>query len=247
MGTTRARPMRVRRAAVVEEYAFQRMRIGEVLSEGAGLQVVHHTSTLGRFLAWLRRTERERWPHLLIVNPSTGPDSSRELKMVAMLQEAGMRILVLSPLRSRSIALRLLDAGVAGVASVEDGEREVLGLVKTVLAGGTALTPRAHEAIRGLHGTPRLSQQERRVLALYAAGLSIAQVADRLEVMPDTARKYLARVRDKYTAAGRSARTKLDLARIAWTDGYVDMDLGADFPVPRSMSGITARRPGPGR
>ena len=60
------------------------------------------------------------------------------------------------------------------------------------------------------------------MLALYASGFTIVEVADRIGVRHDTARKYLNRVRAKFTAAGWPARSKLQLARIAWAEGYAD-------------------------
>lgn len=221
---------RVRRAAVVEEMVLQRARAVDLLSDRMGLDVVHSCSSLRQFMAWLQRADRVRWPHLLVIDPLSGADSPRDLEVVGALREAGMRVLVLSPLRSRSGGRRLIDAGVEGIVSTSDGEEEFLDAVDAVLAGETVVTPRARSSIRGSEDAPRLSAQEERVLALYATGLTISEVADRIGVRHDTARKYLTRVRDKFTAAGRPARSKLELARIAWAEGYVpdDADLEPD-------------------
>jgi len=72
---------------------------------------------------------------------------------------------------------------------------------------------------------PRLSIQEERALTLYASGLTLEDVATAMHVRPDTAKQYLDRVKRKYSAAGIPARTRLDLGRIAWVDGYVDPTL----------------------
>ncbi|MBO9626784.1 MAG: response regulator transcription factor [Microbacterium sp.] len=216
---------RVRRAAVVEEFVLQRARAADLLVDRMGLDVVHSCASLRTFMAWLQRADRQRWPHVLVIDPPSDLDLQRDLEVLSALRDAGMRIVVLSPLRSRSTGRRLIDAGVEGIVSTGDGEEEFLAVVDAVLTGESVITPRARASIRGSEDAPRLSAQEERVLALYATGLTIAEVADRIGVRHDTARKYLTRVRDKFTAVGRPSRSKLDLARIAWSEGYVTDDV----------------------
>lgn len=66
-----------------------------------------------------------------------------------------------------------------------------------------------------------LSPQERRALALYASGLTLDSVAQRMEITPNTAKHYLNRVRDKYADAGLEARTKVELHQLARSEGYL--------------------------
>jgi DNA-binding NarL/FixJ family response regulator len=46
-------------------------------------------------------------------------------------------------------------------------------------------------------------------------------VARRMDVAPSTVKQYIDRVRDKYTAAGKLARTKTDLYRVARDEGLM--------------------------
>lgn len=212
---------RVRRAAVVDESALQRTRVVQLLSEKLRLEVVHSSATLGHFIAWIERTDRTRWPHLLILDLDHHSESPRELTAIAALRAAGIRVLVLLPLRSRTLTNQLLETGVDAVVATADDELEFLGAAQTVLRGGSVISALARPPAHGAGTSPVLSRQEERVLALYASGLTIAEVAERIGVRHDTARKYLRRVRDKLSLPGRPARSKLDLARIAWAEGYV--------------------------
>ncbi|WP_292906425.1 hypothetical protein [Microbacterium sp.] len=54
-----------------------------------------------------------------------------------------------------------------------------------------------------------------------ARALGVADAAARIGIRHNAARKYLARIRDKYTAAGHQARTKLELARLAYDEGFL--------------------------
>ncbi|MEU6795746.1 hypothetical protein ABZ907_28990 [Nonomuraea wenchangensis] len=87
----------------------------------------------------------------------------------------------------------------------------------------SALAPgRLAPAIRTLLGVgPQLSGQERAVLLGYASGLTLETAARRAGIQPSTAKKYLERIKRKYADCGRSAYTKVDLARCAREDGLL--------------------------
>lgn len=84
------------------------------------------------------------------------------------------------------------------------------------------MTPELATVIAGDPDRPKLSIQEERALVLYASGLTLDAVAESIGVKPDTAKQYLERVKKKYAAVGRPARTKVDLSRVALADGYLD-------------------------
>lgn len=110
----------------------------------------------------------------------------------------------------------------AGATSVvgQDEPLEVLRSRLRAAAARTLLVPAPAPAlVPVLPGRPGLSAQEERTLVLYVTGLKLAAVARRLGVRYDTAKGYLDRVRAKYAAAGRPARTKTELYRVALEDG----------------------------
>ena len=224
MKKTRIDARRVRRAAIVEELVMQRTRTVQLLADELGLDVVHVGSSLRAFMAWLQHTDRTRWPHLLVLDLPADDDALKEMDVIVALRDAGMRVLVLSSLRARHTARRMMAVGIDGIVSTTDSEEAFLAAAEGALTGTITITARARATINGPADALKLSRQEERALALYAGGLSISDVAERIGVRQDTARKYLQRVRVKFSLAGRPARTKLDLARIAWADGYIIED-----------------------
>lgn len=81
------------------------------------------------------------------------------------------------------------------------------------------------EGDRAFNGA-QLSPREREVLRLYAAGLPLKVVADRLGIAYSTAKENITRIRTKYVDVGRPAPTKIDLLRRAMEDGLVTEDHG---------------------
>ena len=68
----------------------------------------------------------------------------------------------------------------------------------------------------------QLANREREVLRLYAAGLPLKAVAERLGISYNTAKENITRIRVKYIEVGRPAPTKIDLLHRAIEDGLVD-------------------------
>lgn len=216
---------RIRRAAVVDEFVLQRSRVAQLLTHELELDVVEASTSLREFMSWLRHAERTQWPHLLVLGISKQEEAAQHAAAIAALRRAGIRVLALTSVVTRTTARRLFAEGIEGLVSSSDSEEAFLTVVDTVLNGLSAMTPRGDADVRGSAPAPHLSLQEARVFTLYTSGLTITEVASRIGVRPDTARKYLRRVRDKFVADGRPARTKLELARIAWAEGYVEHEI----------------------
>lgn len=66
-----------------------------------------------------------------------------------------------------------------------------------------------------------LTPTEARVLACYANGAKSERVGRMLGLSANTVNTYVARIRDKYRAAGRPADNRVDLFRRAAEDGLV--------------------------
>ncbi len=211
------------RVAIVEDHLLQRKRTEDLVNAQDGLRVVRSSETLPEFLDWLSRSDPRVRPQLLILDlivergPSVDPDHVRQLV------DDGMRVLVLSALASATQVREVIRAGVGGVLGKRDSEADIIAAIWTVLKRGQWVTPEIASLMAADANRPRFSDQEERALILYASGLTLEAVAAALGVKPDTAKKYLARVKAKYAAAGRPARTKVDLGREAMRDGLVDL------------------------
>lgn len=218
---------KIYRIAIVEDHLLQRNRTELILAEHDDLKVVFSGETAPEFVAWIKQTPIDQRPNLLILDlmvdraPNVDPD------LVAALIEAGLRIVVLSALASPALVRRIVQAGVHAIVGKRDSEEDLIAAVRAALSGESWMTTELANIIAGDPNRPVLSIQEERALVLYASGLSMEDVATSMNVSPNTAKQYISRVKAKYTAANVSARTRLDLGRIAWAEGYLDPNLPA--------------------
>jgi DNA-binding NarL/FixJ family response regulator len=141
---------------------------------------------------------------------------------IARLASAGVAALVVSAFADPRAVRDSLAAGALGYLSKSEAGSELLTAVRAAARGEAHLGPAlAGMLVAAEQADPALSPQERRALALYASGLPLKSVARQLDISVETAKTYLSRVREKYAAAGREARTKIALHQRAVEDGLL--------------------------
>jgi two-component system, NarL family, nitrate/nitrite response regulator NarL len=142
---------------------------------------------------------------------------------VAAILAAGPAVLVLSA-SERPLAVRAaIAAGARGYALKNEQADQIRAAIREVAAGGDWVSPRLAYilATDDAPDRPALSNQETRALQLYAAGLPMKSVANRMAISEETVKQYLGRVREKYARAGRAAPTKIELYYRAVEDGHL--------------------------
>ena len=208
--------------AVVEDHLLQRKRTEELVAAQPGLRTVWSGETLPDFLGWMEGRESQDRPHLLLLDLMVERGASATSEQVQRVVDAGIRVLVISALASPALLRRVIRVGIGGVVGKRDSEADIVAAMWTALGQGSWMTPELASVIAGDHSRPALSDQEERALILYASGLTLEAVADAMKIKPDTAKKYLNRVKLKYADAGRPVSTKIDLNEVARQDGLLD-------------------------
>jgi DNA-binding NarL/FixJ family response regulator len=140
---------------------------------------------------------------------------------------ADTRVLVLTTFDLDEYVYAALRAGASGFLLKDAGPGELLQAVRVVAAGDALLAPSvtkrlvAEFAARPDPQTPpaelaELTEREREVLQLVAAGLSNADVARRLVISPLTAKTHVARILAKLDCHDRA-----QLVALAYETGLV--------------------------
>jgi len=150
-------------------------------------------------------------------------DGSDPVHNVRRLVGAGRRVLVVSCVAYPDQIRSSVSAGASGYLTKDNDLPVLAQAIREVAAGRTAHSPELAFAWYSDQGParPRLTPREREILIAYASGLTLVAAARRVGIATPTARKYLERVKEKYTTAGRPTYTKLDLASRLREDGLL--------------------------
>ncbi|BDZ53786.1 response regulator transcription factor [Agromyces marinus] len=206
--------------AIVDDHEAVRLGLRAACAD-AGYVVVADTADVAALLGLLDDPKVDP-ARVVLLDLSLG-DGSRVTDNVRAVLAAGSQVLVHS-IADRVAAVReALAAGAAGVIPKSAPTSAVIAAIATV-ARGEALNnvewASAIEADREF-AKAQLGRRERDVLNLYASGLPLKLVAQKLGIAHSTAREYLDRIRAKYVEVGRPAPTKVDLLRRAVEDGIL--------------------------
>jgi two-component system uhpT operon response regulator UhpA len=114
-----------------------------------------------------------------------------------------------------------LGAGALGYLVKSEPVETIVEAIRAAQRGESYLSRELEEALDDDGAAPRLSAQERRVMALYGAGQPVKAVAFQLGISEETAKGYLKRIREKYRLAGYDVGTKVALRKRAIADGIL--------------------------
>jgi len=165
-----------------------------------------------------------RHPSVVLLDVDLGPGSDPVEVTVATLQDGGVAVLLISAFDDARSIRAGLAAGALGFVPKRVSLDALVEALGTVSADELYLSVDLASILAAAVETPDLSPRESHALRLYASGLSIAAVARRMEISPHTAKEYLDRVRAKYAAVGRTARTRTELYAAARNDGLLKDD-----------------------
>jgi DNA-binding NarL/FixJ family response regulator len=215
------------RVALIDDHESVRLGLAAACARAGTKQVVFSGSNVTEYLTW--RAFSNAAPADVVVLDLTLGDGTTVTENVMRLVRDGSSVIIHSVADRPAAVREALAAGAAGVVSKASSIDEVMAAIRTVARGELLNNVEWASAVEGDRefADAQLSAREREVLRLYAAGLPLKVVADRLGVAYSTAKENITRVRLKYVEVGRPAPTKVDLLRRAMEDGIL-AEPGAD-------------------
>jgi DNA-binding NarL/FixJ family response regulator len=209
------------RVALIDDHESVRLGLEAACERAETKDVVFSGSSVTEYLTWRSKTGAA--PADVVVLDLTLGDGTTVTENVRRLVMDGSSVIIHSVADRPAAVREALAAGAAGVVSKSSRIDDVIAAVATVARGEPLNNVEWASAVEGDRefADAQLSAREREVLRLYAAGLPLKVVADRLGVAYSTAKENITRVRVKYVEVGRPAPTKVDLLRRAMEDGIL--------------------------
>lgn len=156
-----------------------------------------------------------------LLDVDLGPDAAPVDEATEVIVAAGAGVLLVSAFEDARSIRRGLGAGALGFVPKRVSFEVLEQALQTVAGQELYLSVDLAAILAAAVETPDLSPRELDALRLYAAGLSMTAVGRKMGISPHTAKEYLDRVRAKYAAVGRTARTRTELYAAARTDGLL--------------------------
>ncbi|WP_307875124.1 response regulator transcription factor [Frankia nepalensis] len=205
------------RVGVIDDHPIVLHGLEKALHEQENLMITVTATDLGNFF-----DGQEALPDVVLLDLDLG-DGSRPADNIRRLMEAGVSVLVFSAAAHPATVRAAIRAGAAGYITKTDALEDLMSAIRSARSGSGWVSPALAFIMLtdDAPSRPQLSTQEREVLRLYSTGLPVKVVAKRMDLSPETAKEYIARVRRKYRDAGRDARSKIDLRLRAVEDGII--------------------------
>ncbi len=212
------------RVALIDDHESVRLGLAAACARTDTVRVVFSGSTVAEYRRWLA-AESEEPVDVVVLDLMLG-DGATISENVGDLVDTGSQVIIHSVADRPGAVREALAAGALGVISKSSRADDVVAAIGTVARGEMLDNVEWASAVDGdrAFADAQLSAREREVLRLYAAGLPLKAVADRLGVAYSTAKENITRVRVKYVEVGRPAPTKVDLLRRAMEDGILHED-----------------------
>jgi DNA-binding NarL/FixJ family response regulator len=215
------------RVLLADDQTLIRAGFKVLVDSAADLEVVGEATT-GREAVALARSLRADVVLMDIRMPEL--DGIEATRLITADEDlAGVRVLILTTFEIDENVLRALRAGASGFLSKGVEPADLLDAIRLVAAGEALLSPKATRSLiarfldqpePGALPAPArldvLTDREREVLALVAAGLSNDEIAERLYVSPLTAKTHVNRAMTKL-----GARDRAQLVVVAYQSGLV--------------------------
>ena len=179
------------RVLVVDDHAVVRDGLERILNHPDDMQVFGAAADGAAALAL---AERER-PDVVLMDLSMpgmdGVDATRSLTTA----QPDVKVVVLTSFGDQRRILDALGAGAVGYLFKDASPGEIVAAVRTVVAGGAPLDPKAARVLLDAQRQPRqgdnLSPRERQVLELLVTGLANKHIARRLGITERTVKAHL--------------------------------------------------------
>ncbi len=206
------------RVVLVDDHAVVRAGLRAVLGAARDIEVVGEAENGREALTLAERLA----PDVVVMDLSmTEMDGIAATRALAA-RARPPRILVLTMHAEEDYLIPLLEAGATGYLVKSAADRELIEAVRAVARGALYVRPDATAVLaRGLkrreeHAEARvryerLTERERDVFRLVAAGYTAPQIAERLLISPKTVDTYKQRINDKLGVQHRSEYVRLAL------------------------------------
>lgn len=216
------------RVVLADDQALLRATFRLLLDSTPDIEVVGEAATGAEAVEQVRATRADLVLMDIRMPDMDGIEATRRITADDLLD--GVRVLILTTFEHDDLIVSALRAGASGFLGKGVQPEAMIDGIRTVAAGERLLSPVATRALiervvaepeprlpRAVPGLDLLTDREREITTLVAAGLSNTEIAERLYISPATAKTHVNRAMMK-----TNARDRAQLVVLAYEAGLTD-------------------------
>ena len=146
------------------------------------------------------------------------------------------RIIILTSFGNSSDVARAIEYGAVGAQIKEAPTESLIDAIRTVTAGGTAITPEIQQSIDDGPLSISLTERQRGILQSVVRGLTNKEISAQFGLSPISVKKYLSAIFAKIGAANRTEAAAIALNKRLLGDQTNSDRIESQTSVPRSVS-----------
>ena len=190
-----------------------------------GCRLVFEDAGMPWSVCWYASLRDVEWPdgRVLVILDLRLEDNSTPTQNLREIEQRGLPVIAYTSAESPILVLEAIAGGVLAIVRKSGPSSDLVRAIQDALDGRPSASLDWAAALDADEDfvVDYLAPIEADVLAHYAEGEKSETVARILNLSKNTVNTYVARIRDKYRAAGRPADTRVDLFRRAAEDGLV--------------------------
>lgn len=208
------------RVVIADDHTILREGLRQLLSSAQDISVSAEAANGHEVMDRVRSLDFD----VLLLDMSMPGKSGIELIKQVKSEKPKLRVLVLSMHEEQQYAVRAIKAGASGYVTKDSAGTQLVSAIRKVAGGGAFITAEVAEqlalgAMPDAEGPPhtRLSDREYEVFQLLVAGVTVSDIAERLNLSSKTVSTHKARLMEKLGIDNQA-----DLVRYAMRHGLSD-------------------------
>ena len=201
--------MKTIRILIADDHAVVRRGLRSILQIEKDFQIVGEASNGAETVEKARQLN----PNVIIMDLIMPEKSGSEATAEILAEHPETRILLLTTFGTADDVAKALEAGAAGALMKTSDESEIIAAIRTVAAGGHAVSDEIKRLMSESPPTPSLTSRQSEVLNAMSKGLSNAEIAKVFGINEFTVREHVVNIMAKLDASNRAEAVAIALRK----------------------------------
>jgi len=188
------------RILIADDHAVVRRGLRSILQIEKDFQIVGEASNGTEAV----KMARELNPHVVIMDLIMPEKSGSEATAQILAERPKTRILLLTTFGTADDVAKALEAGAAGALMKTSDESEIISSIRTVAAGGHAVSDEIKRLMAESPPAPKLTPRQLEILNSMSHGYSNAEIAQVFGISEFSVREHVANIMTKLDASNRA-------------------------------------------